>query len=429
MSPIPEHPLRYQLANELHARPFPTVTAPSRAVYLALKAAQNAAARDREADRRHLVALLDRHGVAHPQPGATHWFGQLGKHQLKWESHTEFVTYTMFSEGVADRPFDPASFGVFPEDWLADAPTPRITSAMIRVEQAEDDTGIVDKAHAWFVPESLALSRVLDNELVIASDFRIDPAGHMRMAVWARPGISDRRVGRVLQRLCEVETYKAMAMLGLARARSLGPRMGALDGELTALMADMVGPMEAPDQTLHSLLTISSELENMIAQTSFRFGATVAYETIVNQRIEVLREERFEGRQTFAEFMMRRFDPAMRTVQSTEKRLQAMSDRAIRAGDLLRTRVDVERSAQNQQLLASMDRRADLQLRLQRTVEGLSVVAISYYAVSLAAYLAYPAAQALNMTKELLTAALVLPVVGLVWLMVGRIRKGMEQGQ
>ncbi len=104
----------------------------------------------------------------------------------------------------------------------------------------------------------------------------------------------------------------------------------------------------------------------------------------MNQRIDVLREERFEGRQTFGEFMMRRFDPAMRTVKATERRLQAMADRAMRAGDLLRTRVDVERSAQNQKLLESMDRRADLQLRLQKTVEGLSVVAISYYAVNLA---------------------------------------------
>jgi uncharacterized membrane-anchored protein len=136
----------------------------------------------------------------------------------------------------------------------------------------------------------------------------------------------------------------------------------------------------------------------------------------------VLREARIEGRQTFAEFMMRRYDPAMRTVKSAESRLSQMAERAQRAAELLRTRVDVERSAQNQKLLESMDKRADLQLRLQRTVEGLSTVAISYYAVSLAAYLAAPLASAANLAKETLTALLVLPVVGLVWLMVRRIR-------
>jgi len=109
-------------------------------------------------------------------------------------------------------------------------------------------------------------------------------------------------------------------------------------------------------------------------------------------------------------------------VRSTRDRLQAMADRAMRAGELLRTRVDVERSAQNQALLESMDRRADMQLRLQKTVEGLSVVAISYYAVSLAGYLLYPLAGPLGVSKGMITAAVTLPVVAAVWWLVRRIR-------
>jgi uncharacterized membrane-anchored protein len=116
----------------------------------------------------------------------------------------------------------------------------------------------------------------------------------------------------------------------------------------------------------------------------------------------------------------------MRTVKSSEKRLEAMSDRAVRAANLLRTRVDVARSAQNQKLLESMDRRSDMQLRLQRTVEGLSVVAISYYAVSLAGYLLYPFAEMMGLSKGLLTALVTLPVIGLVWMMVRRVRRKLE---
>ena len=174
-----------------------------------------------------------------------------------------------------------------------------------------------------------------------------------------------------------------------------------------------------------NLLSISTELETISARCSFRFGATGAYEALVNQRIEVLREERFKAGQSFADFMMRRYDPAMRTVKSTERRLQVLSDRAIRAGELLRTRVDVERSAQNQALLASMDRRADLALRLQHTVEGLSVVAISYYAVSLVSYLLYPLTKA-GISKGMLTAAVTIPVVLGVWMAVRQIRKRLE---
>ncbi len=426
MPPIADHPLRYAMANELHARPFPSVSAPSRAAFLALKPAENAAGRDREADRRHLIDLLDRFGAKHPPPEATHYFGEIGKHQLKWESHTEFVTYTIFGDGVAERPFDAATFAVFPQDWLENAPGTRMTSALIRVEVAEGDDGIAEKVQNWLVPESLAISRVLEDDLVIAGDFRIDTAGHMRFALFARPHVGKRRIGRVIQRLCEIETYKAMSMLGLSRARALGPQMGKADAALSKLLSDMCGDTADPAAILQELLEISAELENTIAQSEFRFGAAGAYETIVNQRIAILREERFGGRQTFGEFMMRRFDPAMRTVKSTQGRLRAMSDRALRAGNLLRTRVDVERSAQNQDLLTSMDKRADLQLRLQRTVEGLSVVAISYYAVNLVLYLTGPLEQSFGISKVVMAAVATPLVLFAVWLMVQRIRKHME---
>ena len=421
--PIPDHPLRYATVNELHARPFPALEVPSTAVYVAIKEPVQAQNRDREAELAHLLALLDRHGSAHPQPGATHFQGAMGRAELKWESHTEFVTYSAFTKGISARPFDPAEAEVLPEDWLAAAPGKRLTSVLIRVEpMPESDAEVLKRLDEWFVPESLAVARVVDGAAVVAGDFRIDPAGHMRFAVFVARGTGPRRVGRIVQRLCEIETYRAMSMLGLMRSRDLGKRLNALDPKLSALVSGLNEAGPAPEVALHNLLTISAELESLAVQFSFRFGATAAYEAIVNQRIEVLREMRIEGRQTFGEFMMRRYDPAMRTVKSSESRLAAMAERAERAAELLRTRVDVERSAQNQRLLESMDRRADLALRLQHTVEGLSVVAISYYAVSLGAYLLKPAAHALHIGPEALLAGLVPVVVLRVWLMVRRIR-------
>lgn len=428
MATIEDHPLRYTLSNELHARPFPSLEAPCRAVYLAIKKPKSAAARDKSLDLDHLKALLDRYGTAHPQPGATHFSGQVGQHTLKWEQHTEFVTYTVFLNGVSDRPFDPADMEVFPEEWLASAPGVRITSALIRVEPRPEQDQIKQQVSDWFVPESLAVSSVLDDDAIIAGDFRIDPAGHLRFGVFVSPGIGKRRVGRIVQRLCEIETYKTMSMIGFSRVRELGPRMGEIDNELNRLMAAMTNGDGQEEDRLKALLSVSAELESLSAQTSFRFGATWAYEAIVAQRISVLRETRFEGRQTFAEFMTRRYDPAMRTVKSAENRLSTMAERAVRAGNLLRTRVEVARSAQNQQLLESMNHRADMQLRLQKTVEGLSVVAISYYAVSLAGYMLYPLAAMVGITEGLITALVTVPVVLLVWFAIRRIRRVVEQG-
>ncbi len=423
MPTLADHPQRYAIVNELHARPFPSLEVPCNAVYVAIKEPAEAVNRDRAADRAHLLALLDRHAGSQPQPDATHFFGDIGRHALKWESHTEFVTYTAFGKGVSTRPFDPAEAQVFPEEWLAVAPGKRLCALMIRVEEMpQDEAEILVKLEDWFVPESLAVSRVVDGAAIVAGDFRIDPAGHMRFAVFVRAGTGSRRVGRIVQRLCEIETYRSMSMLGLVRARLLTDKLNAIDPRLSGLVSGLDGHDRSPETALHDLLTISAELESLAVHYSFRFGATAAYEAIVTQRIEVMREARIAGRQTFGEFMMRRYDPAMRTVKSAENRLNAMAERAQRAAELLRTRVDVERSAQNQKLLESMDKRADLQLRLQRTVEGLSTVAISYYAVNLAAYALEPLAQSVDFSQKGLMAVLT-PVVLLgVWLMVRRIR-------
>ncbi|KIT16396.1 DUF3422 family protein [Jannaschia aquimarina] len=421
-----DHSRRYELANELHARPFPALVAPCRAAFLAIKREEDAAGRDRSVDRAHLDALLDRFGASRPAPDATHFFGQLGKHRLKWESHTEFVTYTLFSDGVAERPFDGAMFDVFPKDWLEEAPGVRLTSALIRVEAETHGDEIEPKLRDWFVPESLACATVLDDSAVIASDFRIDTSGHVRFAVFAADETGERRVGRIVQRLCEIETYKTMAMLALPRARALSADVGRMDQDLSDLVGKLRAGQAATDETLEGLLGIGSELETMLARSAFRFGAQEAYEALVNQRISVLREQRFGGRQTFAEFMMRRFDPAMRTCRSVQRRMEALAERAKRAGDLLSTRVNVDRANQNAELLKSMDARAAAQLRLQKTVEGLSVVAISYYALGLVSAMLYPLGTRIGVSKEMVSALVVVPVVLAVWWMVQRVRKRLE---
>jgi uncharacterized membrane-anchored protein len=424
MAPLQDHPRRYELANELHARPFPEVTSNARAAYLAIRAAGDAARRDRDLDRAHLLALLDRYGAAHPAPGATHYIGPLGKYRLKWESHTEFVTYTIFAEGVAERAFDKNTFDLFPEDWLDAAPGQRITSALIRVETVQEDAQIVERINTWFERESLAVARVLDGAMVVAGDFRIDEAGHMRFAIFPVEDCGQRRIGRVLQRLCEIETYKAMSMLGLVQARKVVRELADIEKELAELMATLTAKGDVPaEEMLEDILGLSTRIEGIVTRTNFRFGATGAYEAIVTQRIEVLRESRFLGRQLFSEFMMRRYDPAMRTVAAAKTQLENLAERTARAANLLRTKVDVSRQAQNQKLLASMDKRADLQLRLQETVEGLSVVAISYYAVSLAGYLIYPVLEPLGLSKGLALALLTPLVVLAVWLGLRRIKK------
>ena len=332
----------------------------------------------------------------------------------------------MYADGVAGVPFTGSVATTFPPDWLDQAPGKVLTSVLVRVERGETVPTLAEADYArmrdWFVPESLAMSSVIDGQAIAASDFRIDAAGHVRFALLVRADIGPRRLGRIVQRVVEIETYKSIAMLTLPVARRVAARVAELDGEMSSLVRTMVTSGGGESQTLDRLLEMSAEIEALSSSSAFRFGAAEAYAAIVHERIRALREERVMGRQTLAEFMLRRFDPAMRTCRSAKGRLDELSQRATRAATLLRTRVEVSIAAQNRGLLESMNRRAALQLRLQQMVEGLSVVAISYYAVSLAGYILAPIARQLNVDEARVQAMVAVPVIGAVWWMVRRLR-------
>ena len=428
--PIADHPLRYALSNELHARPFPELSAPCRAAYLAIKQPSGAAKRDRALDRAHLIALLDRFGATHPAPEATHHAVALGRSFLKWEMHSEFVSYTLYADGVEERPFDGKAFELFPKDWLAAAPGVVISSVLVRMEVADfaqqPMPDLSKKLAKWFVSESMTTSYVVDREAIVATDFRIDEAGHVRFAIIVNKGVSQRRLGRIAQRLLETETYMNASMLGFPMARKVADEVEDMEAELGAVYGHLAEGNSRDSEMLGELLGLAGRIEDLGSRTAFRFGATEAYAKIVQERITLLREVRFEGRQMMSEFMMRRYEPAMRTVLSTKARLADLSKRTERAANLLRTRVDVENAAQNKQVLSRMDARAGLQLRLQETVEGLSVVAISYYAVSLLGYALAPLAPLLGLEKYHVVALITLPVVLLVWGVGKRVRNKLK---
>lgn len=354
-----------------------------------------------------LFALLDYYKAPRPAEGVNQHNVDLGPARLKWERHSEFVTYTLIRKGLAEPAFSGALHEYFPTDWLAQAGDV-ITSVLVRIEgrDARGDDGLLACLDNWFQAESLSVSAVGELSSLVASDFRLDARGHIRIAIVADAQLNPLQLGRLVQRLLEIEVYKSMAMLSLPVARDAAGRLLDLESRLTSIVQEISDAERSDQETLDSLLAISTEIQNLSTSTSFRFSAAIAYESIVNQRLMWLEESRFHGRQQLSEFMRRRFDPAMRTCQATDKRLSEVSKRATRASTLLRTRVDVAAERQSQALLDSMNARAEQQLRLQETVEGLSVVAISYYAVSLLGYVIAPLADAMSIKKSWLLAGL-----------------------
>ncbi len=431
---IGNHPQRLALANELHARPFQPMQAPGRCLHLALKPTKGAAERDPQVDTEHLLKLLDRYGAPHPAPEASHHTAELGRVRLKWERHTEFVTYTLYEDAAGEPLFSPGLMQHFPEGWLADCPGKIIAAIQVELLQAPDREAAAvllrERLAREFQSESTAAGWVLEGSALVVGDFRIHEGGFSRFAFVLCGEAGPRRIGRVCQRLIEIDVYRTLAMLALPIARRMTARLNEIERALGELVAEVASDESKAQESaiLAELTRQSAEIEKLAAESAFRFAAGRAYDAIVRERIEMLGEERVAGRQQFREFMLRRFDPAMRTVYAAERRLGEIAVRASRVGEMLRTRVNVALEAQNQRLLASMDARAGMQLRLQQTVEGLSVVAISYYAVGLAVYLLAPLAIAVSVKKEILTALVAAPVIAAVWWFVRRIRRRIDQG-
>ena len=115
---------------------------------------------------------------------------------------------------------------------------------------------------------------------------------------------------------------------------------------------------------------------------------------------------------------------AIATCEATQHRQSDLAERAARLTSLLRARVEVSLQEQNRRLLESMDRRAQLQLRLQETVEGLSVMAIGYYGVGLVGYALKGLEKGGLPIDATLGMAIALPfVVGFAWVGLRRIKK------
>lgn len=422
---LAEHPLRDVLANEVHARPHDTLSGPWRITHLAMLSEEASV----EDGRRLLADLLAAHGAAPPEPGAVHHSADLGAFRLRWERHTEFSTWTFMVPGAspADDPFAAPGLAAVPPEWVERLPGHLLVALHVVLD---DRPRTAEQAAAQLGGRAIG-SRVSGGGGSVFTDFQVHEDGFGRVLI-VNQHLTPGQAGRALQRVLELETYRMMALLAFPDARATGPRLTQIEralAEVTAEMAEANGDPTRDRDLLRRLTSLAADNERLSAALNYRLSASRAYYGIVRRSVENLREERIEGTPTIAEFLDRRLTPAMTTCEYVGERMETLSRRLTRAGDMLRTRVDIALGENNRDLLQSMNRRADLQLRLQQTVEGLSVVAISYYLLGLVGYAAkgLKSAGLLPFAPELAVLAGLPVVVALVFVGVRRLREAVAK--
>ena len=334
----------------------------------------------------------------------------------------EFYALTfLLPAGPGGEPFSRPVLKLIPGDWLSQLPGQAVSAFHLTVggeEMATDD----ETLQGLFEGQKLIVSRPKEGNAFLCTAFKLHSDGFGRFLI-RNGGISDYQMGRLVQRVIELETYRLLAQLSIPIAKSLAPELNAMDRSLSEMLGVVSSNAEGERALLERLSQLSVRLEAYRAETNNRFSATRAYHDLVQTRLKNIHEMEVEGHMTVAEFMSRRLTPGLRTCESVQNWMEDLSRRIERAGDMLRTRVNLTLQEQNKSLLAAMNRRSRLQFRLQETVEGLSVAAISYYLVGLLGYvLTGLPLEELHMSKKTLMALSVPVVLGTVWWLTQRIK-------
>lgn len=418
------HPEREALFNELHTRPFPVLSTPSRLAQLVLLPDSQQA----DAEYRHLLRLCERHAVLPPAAHSSCYYQDFGGFELRWERHTEFSTYTLVSKQVQGAPFSQDALALLPDHWLQQLPGQLLSCNHLEIIAAPETQPSPDEMRVHFEGQRLISSSVSDGQARLWSAYRIHSDGSGRLLIHNR-GLNPCQSGRLVRTLLEMETYRMMLLLALPQAKAIAPQIKEMEQQLAAAIQQInqIGDLGDERRLLGELGSLAARVEQLIAAHNFRFSASRAYYELIINRLGELREQECPGLQTFSEFLQRRLTPAWRTSEAAEQDLDDLARRIDRASELLRTRIDLTIETQNQQLMQAMDKRSHLQLRLQQTVEGLSVAAISYYLVGLCKYLAESAKALGLIDSSALATGIAVPLcVTAVWLGMRRLKRSLH---
>jgi len=324
----------------VHARPPEPMAAPLAICHMVMLADADA----RQASRAHLISLLHDHHLPVPDEQTNHLRVDMGTWRLRWELHTEFVTWTFMAEapmGLRKSGDYDLALRQLPQNWLKNLPGECLAHIQLWAKLTQD-LADREELHQQFREESLVACQLAEGSATLHTDFQIDPSGCSRMLL--RVGqLSQRRLGRLVQRLLEIETYRMMALLGLPVARSAVPALAAAEQELADLaQAIRSASQEQEAELLESLTRLAGQVEGLYASQHSRFSASQAYFELVDRRIKDIRENRLPGFQSVGEFMERRLSPARSTCDWVARRQTALSERVSRMSNLLRTRVDFQ---------------------------------------------------------------------------------------
>ena len=434
------NPLSFK--DELHARPYIKLNNNLRVFHFAYLIKEN----DDKKSWIYLDKFLGKINFQNlPKEASKYWVAEGRDLIIRYECHTEFISLTLIYPNKIENKnrnkpklFDENFLRLLPTDFLKKFPGEHFLSSWIEMVPSKHIFKPID-IEKFFYHDNFAGSNVAEDGANVFMSFKSDRTNFLgsgfRRVFIQNKNLRTRRTGRLLQRLVELETYQVLSLLGLPQVRQESLNLINLEKQITEITKSVSRTTKKnldkksityPDyqKDLNELSYVVAKIEEIDSSTNYRLSATAAYYKLVEQRITDLREDRLESFQTNNEFLSRRLQPAIRTSEAFSRRLESLATRAQRADNLVRTQIEMGVQIQNKDLLESMELRARAQLRLQETVESLSIVAITYYIVGLLSTLVDPISfDNFLISKEVFLALCVPIILVLIWFIAKMVRK------
>ena len=309
--------------------------------------------------------------------------------RITWELHSEFVTYTFIHMAAASQ-----SLGFGPMKLPETIPTPqpdweRIVALDILV------TGWVqlkkNERQYLFGNDRLYGSQMQGGKAQVWTTFQLDESSWEQYLILAGE-LTPLQLGRQIKRLVEIENYYHLILMPLDCFRERSAELRELETAFTRHTQEMFSAMvDASSEDERSWLALLTEHSGKVTKLKeamrYRMGAAHSYDIQLRRILDALGEERVpEGNQPLGTFLSARIGPAVRGYDNFNERLDSLSRGLDRASNMLRTRVEMTVQKQNLELLEGMSKQGRQQIMLQMTVEGLSVIVLSYYLSGLFGY-------------------------------------------
>ena len=412
-NPLPfgwqEHAFRSTIHGETHARPSAPIDGAATVRRVAFLSRDRGKDLQVVAERIRMLAGEEAGGSARQLSFVR------GSYMVTLELHNEFATLTWRAPAGDDV--------IWPEGIGLEALALLDFFAAMRVEVVLAPTVPAERI-SQSAAASLCHSGLYDGQVEVATNFIADSDGYVTFLLAASQCGAQRR-GVIVRRLLEIETYRSLALLGLPIARQVGGRVQAQEHDLERITAEIGDQsfIHVQRRALDDLHRLSVEAGRLVEETGFRFSATQAYGDILANRLERLGERPLGESTTITRYLDNRIRPALATCRAMEKRLTDLGGRVQRSIELLNATMSVAIQSQNQEVLDTILSTAQSQYRLQETVEGLSIIAITYYGLGILSYLLEGMHDALPISKPVLLSVAAPVIAIMVFFVVRRLRR------